>query len=88
VSTLLPRDGVTFCTNEEGTVLLDTNRGRFYGLNPAAAVAWTVLAGGRDAEDAVQAVLACFDIDQSAARRDVNDLLAVLTEHGLLECSP
>ena len=88
MSRLLPRDHVRLLSSEHGAVLLDTSHGQFYGLNPAGAIAWTALASGGDREDAVAAVVAHFDIDDSTVRRDVDDLVALLLTHGLIEAAP
>lgn len=79
-----PADRVVFRATEQGAVLLDTITGEFFGLNPAAAVVWTVLAAGADPGDAVAAVLDAFDIDETAARIDVQELLDAIRERGLI----
>lgn len=69
-------------------VLLDVNTGQFYGLNPVAAVAWTALVRAGTTEDVVAAVLDCFDIDEGAARTDVNGLITALRSRGLVTNTP
>lgn len=85
---LQPREGVVFQTTEHGAVLLDVNTGQFYGLNPVAAVVWTALAHTGTTEDVVAAVLERFDIDEGAARTDVNGFISALCSRGLLSSTP
>lgn len=86
--TLRAREGVVFQTTEHGAVLLDVTTGQFYGLNPVAAVAWTALTRAGTIKDAVAAVLDRFDIDEGAARTDVNGLIVALRSRGLLSSTP
>jgi hypothetical protein len=88
MNTLMPRDGVTFCTTEHGAVVLDTAAGHFYGLDPVAATAWTALTAGGDIGDAITAVLARFDIDEPTARTDLTRLITELREGHLLVSTP
>lgn len=86
--TLQPREGVVFRTTEHGAVLLDVTTGQFYGLNPVAAVAWTALARAGTTEEVIAAVLDRFDIDEGAARTDVNGFISALCSRGLLSSTP
>ncbi|QYC45022.1 hypothetical protein Nocox_37340 [Nonomuraea coxensis DSM 45129] len=78
--------------DDQGAVLMDAHRDRFYGLNPAAAVIWHAVADGTEvtaaAAIAARALLAAFSIDPATAQRDAESHLAVLTGHGLLQERP
>ncbi|MFC0863695.1 PqqD family protein [Sphaerimonospora cavernae] len=85
---LAPAEGVTFQTTDEGGILLDRSGGQLYGLNPAAAVAWNALVAGGSVNEAVAAVLNCFDVDADTARGDIERLTATLQDRGLLTSTP
>lgn len=88
MSTLVPRDGVTFCSTDHGTVLLDTTAGTFFGLDPVAATAWTALATSGEFEGALAAVLTRFEIDEATARGHLDRLITDLRGHNLLASTP
>jgi len=74
---------LTTAETEYGTVLLDGRDGRYWQLNPSAALVTRVLAAGGDREQAVAALLEQFDVDPGQARRDVDSLVDELTGAGL-----
>ena len=81
---LRPHPDLTSADTEYGTVLLDERAGRYWQLNPSAAVIMRVLAEGGDRGRAAAALLEQFDVDPDDARRDVDSLVAALTEAGLV----
>ncbi|TJZ59059.1 lasso peptide biosynthesis PqqD family chaperone [Streptomyces piniterrae] len=74
---------ITTAETEYGTVLLDQRSGHYWELNPTGTlVVQTLLEGGEEA-DAVDAVIAEFDIDRARAEQDVAALLDLLRTSGL-----
>ncbi|MFD7340263.1 lasso peptide biosynthesis PqqD family chaperone [Streptomyces violascens] len=73
------------CTTETtyGTVLLDQRNGEYWELNPTGTLVVRTLLEGGDEEDAVDALMAEFDIDRSQAARDVGALTEQLRASGL-----
>jgi hypothetical protein len=69
---------------EYGTVLLDQRAGRYWQLNPSAALIMRVLAEDGDRGRAAGALLEQFDVDPEDALRDVDSLVDALTEAGLV----
>jgi hypothetical protein len=68
----------------EETVLLDFERGVYYGLDSTGAFVWELLAAGRSAAEIVDALLAEYDVSREEAARDVDALLEELESHGLI----
>jgi len=75
---------LTTADTEYGTVLLDGRDGRYWQLNPSAAMIMRILAEGGDRKQAVGALLEQFDVDHDHALRDVDSLVDALTEAGLV----
>ncbi|UQA92318.1 lasso peptide biosynthesis PqqD family chaperone [Streptomyces halobius] len=74
---------ITTAETDYGTVLLDQRNGHYWELNPTGTlVVRTLLEGGEEA-DAVDAVIAEFDIDRSQATQDVAALIESLRTSGL-----
>jgi hypothetical protein len=79
-----PSNNVNFRMTDDGGVVLDTTTGRFYGLNPTAATVWSSLADGGGVDDAVDAMLAAFAIDEATARKDTMQVVDQFRMRGLL----
>jgi Coenzyme PQQ synthesis protein D (PqqD) len=79
------RLGVDVCTatTEYGTVLLAQRSGEYWELNPTGTLVVRTLLEGGDEEDAVDALVAEFDIDRGQAARDVAALTQQLRAGGL-----
>ncbi len=80
------RFGSDICTakTDYGTVLLDRRSGEYWELNPTGTlVVQTLLEGGEQA-DAVDAIVAEFDIERGRAAQDVSALIDQLRACGLV----
>ena len=69
-------------------VILRADDSSLYVLNPVATAVWEA-ADGRTSLDAVVRDVICreFDVDSETAHRDASELIAALTEQGLLRTS-
>ena len=65
-----------------GSEAMDING--LFVLTETGAVVWKTLSEGKTAEDAVNAICEEYDADAETVRRDVEDLIAKLTEAGLI----
>ncbi|GAU69178.1 hypothetical protein SSP35_10_02140 [Streptomyces sp. NBRC 110611] len=74
---------VTAAETEYGTVLLDQRSGDYWELNPTGTIVIRTLLEGGEEADAVDAVVAEFDIGRSRAAQDVAALLDLLRTSGL-----
>jgi hypothetical protein len=74
---------LTTADTDYGTVLLDQRDGRYWQLNPSAALIVRILARGGDSTEAVAALLEQFDVAAERARQDVSCLVDELTSAGL-----
>ena len=68
-----------------GAVLVNLWTGHVFELNETAARVWELLVGGVSRSELVRALLEEYDGDAAAVGRDVDELLALLSERGLLE---
>ncbi len=76
-------------TEVEGqVVMLDIDRGTYYGLGGAGSRLWTLLAQPRTLDELVQQMCADFAVDETACRADVLAFLKELIGHGLAEAQP
>ena len=57
----------------------------FIELNPSAAVLWDTLTIGADLPVLASALVENFGIPQETAIEDVNEFIALLLEHGMIE---
>ncbi len=70
---------------DDEVVILDTENGVYYGLNPVAAFIWNRLTGPVSVGELVAAVLEEFEVDAETCRRDLGQLLSNLISAGLVE---
>lgn len=85
MNALAPTPDVHHVSTTDGTVLLDTDHGRFYGLNPTGSVIWKALAEGHSVEQITRDLTARFDAPPDRVRADVTALVAQLRDRGLLD---
>jgi hypothetical protein len=78
------REHVSVAETEYGVVLLDTRTGNYWQLNPTAAVAAKVLAGGGDVASAARRLVEEFDVDDDCAAADVAALVESLRAAGVV----
>jgi len=64
-------------------VMLDMQRGMYFGLNGVGTRAWTVFAAGGSLRDAKDALLAEYDAPPSVVQPELLRFAAELCEHGL-----
>lgn len=77
---------VMFTEIEGNAVLLDPRSRRMFDLNRTGTVVWGSIDDG--IEIATSRVVAAFEIDEPAARKDVESLLQKLADAGLLARRP
>ena len=81
---LRPSADVIFRELEGEAVLLDLSSSRYFGLNAVGTRVWTLIASGSTMAQLTAAMAAEFDGDPEQIARDVCELLAELTERGLV----
>ncbi|KQC40064.1 hypothetical protein UK82_02380 [Frankia sp. ACN1ag] len=79
------RSDVVRAPTEYGAVLLHTEDGRYWTLNPSGDLILRVLLDGGDVAAAVRELCTTVEVDPQVARRDVEGLLAQLADVGLIE---
>ena len=69
-------------------VILDMQRGVYFGLNAVGASVWKQLREPKTLEELRSAIVAEYNVEVGRCERDIKDLLAQLLKHGLIEASP
>jgi Coenzyme PQQ synthesis protein D (PqqD) len=77
-------DGVVFNRVGDELVLLDLNRGVYYGLNPIGAHIWQLLSEGVAEGELVDRLCEEYDVARETLAADLEALLAELRGCGLL----
>lgn len=68
------------------TVVLDADRGAYFGLNQVGGRIWELLTDGpRRVSELVDGVVAEYDVERPRAEDDVRELVDRLAEHGLVD---
>ncbi len=69
-------------------VLLNIASGCYFGLDATGHSMWLALVETKSIEEAARRLLAEFDVTETQLQQDLQDLLARLVDHGLLEVHP
>ncbi|MFJ6699152.1 lasso peptide biosynthesis PqqD family chaperone [Streptomyces sp. NPDC091272] len=80
MSELRLRKGIAVTTTEYGSVLLDEKDGTYWQLNECGALVVTAIREGRSPSDAVEQLLAEYEVERAEAEADVAELTARLVE--------
>lgn len=67
------------------TVILDTHKGVYCGLNDVGSDIWRLLGEGSCVREVIEHLLATYEISRDVLERDTRDLVSKLVENGLLE---
>ena len=73
---------------DEGGLVVLSGRAEVKVLNPVGSTVYGLLAGEHTIDEIVDAVVAEFEVPAEQARRDVNDFIAELADHGMLDPAP
>jgi coenzyme PQQ synthesis protein D (PqqD) len=82
---LIASDCVVTRVVNGATVLLNTDTGRYFTLDDVGGRAWTVLTSSPSIEEARDRLLDEYAADPVDLMRDLETLIASLTEQGLVE---
>jgi hypothetical protein len=76
---------VVLCVRNEGdTVLLNTETGRYFGLNPVGTDVWDALLDGRSLREIVALISTRYDTAPTEVQSDVLRLTSRLLQHNLV----
>lgn len=67
----------------EALMMMNIDRGNYVGMNPVGARIWELIETPRDLDDLCNQLLAEFEVDEAACRRDVTAFADKLCHHGL-----
>jgi hypothetical protein len=79
-----PHPDVVFKNVGGELVLLDFERGIYYGLNEVGSLVWQGLSDGKDHIAIIDELLTEYDVDRDHLERDVEALLRELAANGLV----
>jgi hypothetical protein len=80
-----PRQGVIAKMVGSEMVLLDYDRGIYYGLNPVGARVWQLLSEGSSVEQVIERLTDEYDVTRAALEADVAALLRDLQAKELVD---
>lgn len=75
---------IIFTTSNDSTQLFQPDTGAFYAIKGIGQLVWNSLGVMRAVDELVSEVIHQYEIDESAARQDITEFLAVLVERGLV----
>ena len=75
---------VTAVLNDEGSVLLDLQAGRYYSLNPVGACIWQCPREGLRQPEIERNLEQKYQVEPARARADVSRFIATLVDRGLV----
>jgi hypothetical protein len=78
------RDGVMFNRVADETVLLDLDKGTYLGLDPVGTRFWELITGGASIGEALDALLAEYEVEPDVLSADIDRLLGDLQRHELV----
>ena len=79
------RDGpLSNSLSETETVMLDIERGKYFGLRDVGKVIWEMLERPISVDSLCRRLLEEFEVDGATCQRDVRAFLEQLHEHGLV----
>lgn len=79
---------VMFQTVGEESVLLNLQTSLYMGLDPVGTRMWTLLTDADSIQAAYEALLTEYEVTPEQLRKDLEEFLGKLTEHGLIETRP
>lgn len=85
--TVTIHSSVTAILNDEGSVLLDLQAGRYYSLNPVGACIWQCLQQGLTSSEIEVTLERKYKVDSGRARDDVDRFISTLAARGLVTCT-
>lgn len=84
-STVVAGPGQVSSNVEGETVILELDRGTYYGLDAVGARVWSLIQEPRSVASVRDALVEEYDVDPARCEADVLALLAQLEETGLVE---
>lgn len=79
---------VMFQNVGEESVLLNLKTSLYLGLDPVGTRMWTVLTDAQSIQTAYDSLLAEYEVTPEQLRKDLEEFLDKLTEHGLIQATP
>lgn len=78
---------VLACDVADEAVLLDTQAGLYFGLDPVGARIWSLLAAGHSATEICDRLEADFDVSRERLEADVRRFIADLAAQRLIQAA-
>ncbi len=84
-SVVMAAESQTSCELHAETVILDFNKGAYFGLDEIGTLIWQQLQQPLTVEAVCDAVVEQYDVDRTTGEQDVIRLLEMLQAEGLIE---
>ena len=84
-SVVMATDSQTSCELHAETVILDFNKGAYFGLDEIGTLIWRQLQEPRTVRAVCDAVVEQYEVDPTTCEQDVIRLLETLQAEGLIE---
>lgn len=78
-------DDVLFRILGDEAVILNLSTGVYFGLDDVGTRIWQLLSEHGSAEKILQSLRAEYEVEEAQLRRDVDDLIRQLSDHGLVQ---
>lgn len=69
---------------DDGAVILDLDRGTYFGLDPVGTRIWQLLGQGNCLDEIASRILDEYEVDRKTVEQDLEKLVADLEERGLV----
>ncbi|RKZ18283.1 hypothetical protein DRQ53_00860 [bacterium] len=80
-------EGLSWCTLDEGGLIIDEQADRSWSLNPVGLFIWDHCDGCRDISQIEDDLVYVFGVDLQTARRDLQAFMLDMEDRGLLSLS-
>jgi hypothetical protein len=84
-STIVASTDQISCDLEGEAAILNLKSGTYFGLDPAGATVWSLIAEPRRVIEIRDVLLETYDVEAERCSRDLLQLLAELHAHGLIQ---
>ena len=81
------RSDLNYRTIDGETVILNREEGQLHQLNPTASFIWDCCDGNSNIAEIIDRLAGAYEVEPSAARKDVEEVLLKLRKSNLLEAN-
>jgi hypothetical protein len=83
--TMLVSEGISVREFDREWVILDLQRGAYFGMNEVGATIWQAISAGKSPAETAKSLGAIYECSETTALQDVLEFVGELIQRGLLE---